>query len=267
MRPILRTRGHSHGTCNMCGKTGKLTEDHTPPKGCKKPSQINLLHIGESLGIEATHKGRILQDGVKYRTLCERCNSYRLGQRYDPEFIKFVNTIGTFLTTSISLPNAVPIIAKPQKILRALVGHMSAQGVDRYDKGRLTEELTAYLTDENKPFPNGVKAYVWAYPYRQHLMARDCEFFHLGVKKAMPIWFLKFFPVGFMLTFDEPDEYTFDFEELSKWRHLAFGDDAEVVITLRPLTHPGWPESPTEKSLIMYGQEAVASFNWKNGKS
>jgi hypothetical protein len=71
---LIVTKGPKEGRCNICGEEGKLTEDHTPPKGCIKIKQVELHHIIQHLNAEQPQsKGRISQNGVKYRTLCARC--------------------------------------------------------------------------------------------------------------------------------------------------------------------------------------------------
>lgn len=73
------TRGAQSGMCNICGDDGPLTEDHTPPKGCVRPTAMELQHVTHRL-----HAGKAIktkaQDGVKYRTLCARCNNTLLGR-------------------------------------------------------------------------------------------------------------------------------------------------------------------------------------------
>jgi hypothetical protein len=86
----IATRGSKTGICNICGMHGKLTEDHTPPKGSIKIGQVELQHIVNYLSNEKpASKGRLLQNGVKYRTLCSSCNNTYLGAKYDPAVIEF----------------------------------------------------------------------------------------------------------------------------------------------------------------------------------
>jgi hypothetical protein len=172
---LIETRGPKSGKCNICGAIGKLTEDHTPPKGCTKIKKVDLHHIIEHLNAAAPRsKGRLSQNGVKYRTLCGVCNNQRLGLEYDPEFIAFVNRIADYLKTNIQLPSVMHVTAKPQRVMRSLLGHMCAQGVNRYDKGKITNPITEYFQDSSKPLPSEIKIYYWPFPYKDHVMARDC---------------------------------------------------------------------------------------------
>lgn len=114
----------------------------------------------EHLAAEPPKKaGRISQNGIKYRTLCGDCNNRLLGIEYDPEFIRFVNGIGQCLRTTMVLPAILGFEAKPLRIMRSLLGHISAQGVGRYRKGAITEPLKNYILDLAVPLPNEIRIY------------------------------------------------------------------------------------------------------------
>lgn len=109
----------------MCGESGPLTEDHTPPKGCYKPTQVEIQSLLRRLSNTAEGKrSRFSQNGVKYRTLCHRCNNTLLGATYDPEFISFVNHVAALFNSQIALPEVLSVPGQPQAILRSLLGHI-----------------------------------------------------------------------------------------------------------------------------------------------
>lgn len=258
---IIETRGPKTGQCNICGENGPLTEDHTPPKGCYKPKPVELFHIMDHLAAELPQKSKsISQNGVKYRTLCGRCNSTLLGTDYDPEFIAFVNDVGSALRTSLALPSVISFKIKPQRVMRSLLGHMSAQGVGRYRKGKSTELLRDYILNPELPLPDNIKIYCWPYPYSRQVIVRDCALTDLRLNDPLICWFLKFFPVGFMATFDEKPGYNLPGIELSRWRAASINEEISIPFELRPVPHQFWPEAPTDYSAVMYGKEAVMSF-------
>lgn len=255
---LIATRGPSHGQCNICGEIGLLTEDHTPPKGCLKPTQVELRHIVQFLSDDATKaKGRFSQNGVKYRTLCKRCNNTYLGAKYDPAFITFVNSISQLLRSPISLPDRLMVQAQPQAIIRSLIGHMSAQGVDRYLKGELTEPLRDFFLDETLPLPENIGVYYWAYPHRPHIMARDAAYLHIPTGHVFTFWILKFFPIAFLVVWGEPQGLSYPMHSLNAWRASPFNTIADLPIELRSIPPQYWPEAPMDTSVVTYGQEAV----------
>lgn len=264
MAVLIATRGPKHGVCNICGDEGPLTEDHTPPKGCIKVRQVELHHIIEHLNVNrSSTKGRRSQNGVKYRTLCKRCNNGLLGTNYDPSFISFVNELGMFLKTQIHIPPFIKIKLKPQRVMRSLLGHIAAQGVGRYMKGEMTEPLRDYLLDTSLSLPKLLNIYFWPYPYRKHVMARDCALTDLTIHEPVTVWFLKFFPVAFMVTINEPEKYNFTMGRLSDYRDIGIDDEVEEMVDLKDIVHPFWPEAPTKTSIVVYGQEAITSFDWR----
>lgn len=264
MAILIETRGPRFGKCNICGSYGKLTEDHTPPKSCVNIGQVELHHIVEHLNIERSRtKGRLSQNGVKYRTLCGRCNTAMLGAKYDPTLIEFVNSIGSYLRSSLHLPPVTLVKTKPQRLMRAILGHLSAQGVDRYEKGPITEPLKEYFLDETKPLPSLIRVYFWPYPFKSHVMARDCGYLDTRLQEHVSIWFLKFFPVAFLVTFDEPPVYQFSLGCLSQWGQGQIDHEVEVSVNIQNMPPQYWPEAPTPDSVVIYGQDAIVSFDWK----
>lgn len=264
MAILIATRGPKFGECNICGDKAKLTEDHTPPKGCISIGQVELHHITEHLTFERTKsKGRLSQNGVKYRTLCSSCNSGLLGLQYDPTFINFVNGIGNLLRSGLQLPPVISIKTKPQKLMRSLLGHMSAQGVGRYKTEPMAESIRDYFLDETQPLPSEIKIYFWPYPFKPHVMARDYTYGDIRVQEPFRIWFLKFFPVAFLVTFNEPAPYVFPYVCLSSWGKEKVDFEVDIPINLRSITPRYWPEAPTENSFLVCGQAAIVSFNRK----
>jgi len=264
---LIATKGPKHGICNICGEEGNLTEDHTPPKGCIRIGQVELQHIVNHLNVDkSAGKGRLLQNGVKYRTLCHECNNTHLGANYDPAFISFVNSVGSYLKSQVALPKVIKTEIEPQRVMRSLLGHLAAQGVDRYKKGPDTELLRDYFLDPTLPLPEHIKIYYWLYPYKGHFMARDCAYLDLRVGKPCVIWFIKFFPIAFLVTFNQPEELVLNVSELSKWRDKEIDFKIYEYVQLTELPHQYWPETPTDHSVIVYGKEAIVSYEYKPRK-
>ena len=259
MAILIATRGPKQGQCNVCGEHGPLTEDHTPPKGCMRPTQVELVHLSQLLSDDPTKlKGRYSQNGVKYRTLCGRCNNTLLGANYDPAFISFVNAVGGLLKSSLHLPPVISVRGQPQAILRALIGHLSAQGVSRYLKGPLTETVRDYFLDTSMPLPDGLRVFYWAYPHRPHVMFRDAAYLDIPSGHSFLIWVLKFFPISFLVAWGEPMGLAYPIHSFEQWRAVPYSTEADIPVSLRPIPPIlYWPETPTNQSILLYGQEAI----------
>lgn len=256
--PLLVTRGPKVGTCNICGEVGPLTEDHTPPKSCVRPTNVQLQSLVHRLAVEpAAGRGRLSQNGVKYRTLCGRCNSDMLGLRYDPALAAFTNNIAAYVNSPIALPDEMNVSAAPQKIMRAVLGHLCAQGVGRYEKGAITEPCRDYFLDDSLPLPSEIKIYYWLYPHRTQILVRDAAYIHFRTNDPVVMWFMKFFPVGFAIIFDRNNTHDLSLHELSRHRASPIDEEVEVPIRLRPAIHQFWPEAPSDDHGMMFGPEAI----------
>lgn len=264
MAVLIATRGPKYGRCNICGEEGLLTEDHTPPKGCVRVGQVVIRHIVERISAEKPNKkGRLSQNGVKYRTLCGRCNNSRLGAYLDNDLIMFVNQVAKYLQSPLQLPEIIQLKAKPQKIMRAILGHLAAQGVNRYNKGPYTEMVRDYFLDDLLPLPDSINIYYWVYPYNNQILTRDCSYLDFRVGSPVSIWFAKFFPLAFLVTWSEPLDYNFTLPNLADWRSLRIDDVVELPIPLNLNLSSHWPESPSEHSILLYGEEAIVAERLK----
>lgn len=253
----LTTRGAKHGTCNICGVVGPLTEDHTPPKGCVRPTAMELQHVTHRLDAEKAFKMKA-NDGVKYRTLCARCNNERLGGRYDPALIDFVNRVSRLLGSPLSLPTTMTVPAKPSLIIRAVWGHLAAVGVDRYLKGPNTEALRDFFLDESLPIPPGMNFYYWVYPYRRQALVRDAAALDMRGLMQANYWLMKFYPIAFAV-WQPNGTYALTFRDLAPYCTSNPDDVVDVLIDLTPLAHELILEAPTTTQVIMFGRDSVVA--------
>ncbi|MBP6893108.1 MAG: hypothetical protein KBC94_01700 [Pseudacidovorax sp.] len=257
---LIATRAAGRlGTCNICGAYEEMTEDHVPPKSCYRPSQMELRTIHARVSVEkfAGSPGpRKSQNGIKFKTLCRRCNNELLGLNYDPELVKFVNAISAFLRTEITLPEEVGIEIRPQYFMRAVLGHLAAVGVDRYLKGDDTEPFKEYMLDISKPLPEGFKFFYWLYTEKNHVLIRDAGM--IAGTEPVIFWLLKFFPIAFFITRSgSVPRWRAPVLSLDPWRNLGAEDICTVPVRLTPIPHPLWPETPTHGSdAIMYSRDA-----------
>lgn len=248
------------GLCNICGEESTLTFDHVPPKGCVRVGQMERRHITEKLSVDAKPlPGKRAPDGVKFRTLCHRCNGDRLGAKYDPALRQLVNSVTARLQSRLYLPDVLDIEVQPQKIMRAVLGHLSAQGDKRYSKGPNTEAFRDYFLDESLPLPAGIKIYYWVYPFYPQVLIKDCAYLDLSTEKPVSIWLMKFFPMAFLVSWQDKLPQRFGLPSFDPWRNAAINDNVSLPINLRPIIHPDWPENPTDNAVLLYGQEAMVA--------
>ena len=244
--------------CNICGEEGKLTVDHVPPLSCRVIGSGELRSLIERLSPDSRgpRRARRLQNGVSYRSLCRRCNSEKLGLEYDPALAEFCARVRAVAESSLRLPRQLTVRVKPQRVMRSVLGHMAAQGVNRYRKGPITEPLRDYLLDSSTPLPDGLRFYYWLYPFRGQVAVRDAVRISSGVGEPTLFWLLKFAPLAFMASFEQGTEPAHRLMRLDPFGADPIDAEYDVGLTLEPILHQYWPEAPDADGAVMYGQEA-----------
>lgn len=148
--------------CNICGSKAKLTWDHVPPKSCYNngPIKYNQLHKG----IPSEKYEGFFQSGIRFRSLCEKCNNDLLGAKYDPELQKITSEVNRLINTPVILPEIVYYKCNINKIARAVCGHLIA-AVNEYSDGSLYNELRDFLRNETALPPLNKKLLFRIYPH------------------------------------------------------------------------------------------------------
>lgn len=258
----ITTLGPKRGICNICGNSDTLTEDHVPPKGSIRVKQVEMFHIVDILGVEnpPKKKGRKLQDGVKFRTLCPFCNNKRLGLEYDPALNHFSNIVSSYLKTSITLPERLSVNIKPNRVIRAVLGHLLAVSLNCHDLGTMTMAAREYFLKSVAHFPSGMKIYYWIYPYNKQVLVRDGLLFFCFSKKIIRFWLMKYFPLGFIVTWEQPEEIQIDLECLDFYAGGDINSVVDVPVNLKNIPSPVWPEEPTDDCAVLYGNRAISAI-------
>jgi len=68
---------------------------------------------------------------------------------------------------------------------------------------------------------------------------------------------MKFFPLAFFMTIDEPPVPLFRLHNFDFARNVSASERQHVYLRLRPLLHSEWPERPDDDGAILYGPQAM----------
>lgn len=265
--PIIQTRGPKTGVCNICGESGPLTADHIPPKSAIRVRDMLIQDIISHLSIQdkigEKKKGKQAQGGVSFRSLCARCNNSILGGACDKQIGDISEKISNHLESKIILPRNQDLVIPcyPQKLSRAVLGHLKAVGIERYKMGKGTEEFREYLMDSTKPLPEFINIYYWVFPFNKHVVIRDAGMTDLKINEPVTFWAMKFYPLAFLVTFDEPAGYNFGNYDLGKYRFCEFDEIVDLPIPTSPekIKHQYWPEAPDDNRIVFYGQAGFSA--------
>ena len=240
-----------------------MTRDHVPPKGSVRITQVEMFSILDAIGLKRPgKKGKNSQDGVKFHSLCGRCNNNRLGSRYDPALNHFSNELGAVIRSPIHLPRWMDIQIQPNRVSRAVIGHLMAVGHERYNQGTMTVAAREYFLDESAELPENLRIYYWMYPYNRQVLVRDALLnFRLLTEANVVFWLLKYFPVAFMVQYNPPDTLTMKTQSLDGLLNNDIDHSATVRIDRNNIPRYNWPEAPDDDSAVFYmgGDSAIGA--------
>jgi len=252
------TKGPKAGRCNICGQHGRLTADHVPPKGTLRFPRMVLNSITDALNAEppARNKGRIFQNGVKFNSLCERCNRDVLGTLYDPELVAFANAVSKYLHSSVILPNIGSFSIKPGLIARAIAGHILAIGVEQFPRGDMGEAMAEMVLAPNSPMPEKLKMYYWLYPYWDQVSIRGCGYLVRWGAPPLVISVLKFMPLAFMVAWDVDPRLNIPHANLIDFAAGRGAESVNVPVNFVDVPHQRYPEAPRSEGAVLHGSES-----------
>lgn len=254
------TKAGKQGRCNLCGSFGPLTEDHVPPKCCvpAKPARYAGV-LQRDQRNKRLFKGTPVQNGFSYRTLCSTCNNTVLGGNNDNALGEMAQQVRHLIEMPFYIPAASTIRIKPQRVARSVLGHLMAIGIDRYDCGPVGEAIRNFVLGKQASPPPKMRLSYWVYKGNERVLIRDAGLGLLGTGRSIFFWELKFFPLAFVMTWD--DDIGFKRElgirNFDAYRDLTEDEEADVQIDLHPIPHPFLPELPTGHIAVMYGQDAI----------
>jgi hypothetical protein len=200
------------GRCVICGEIGKLTDDHVPPRSVSPATPLELRRLGATIKSEPSTDVRGGFQAAKFPSLCRRCNSDRLGTRYDPVLSKFASDIRRWIGAATSLKlwigRSIDVETETLSWARSVVGHLLA-AEERRDpwtippEGTSTRALKTFFLDDESQWPPDMHLSAWLYPARAQVIVKGFAVSGiLGPNRYGPIIgdVLKFFPVAFWVT-------------------------------------------------------------------
>ena len=256
-----KSKREKKSICNLCRVEKELSWDHVPPKGGIELTTVQMETIHAlMIGNAENKKLRESQNGMKYRTICGDCNAY-LGTEFDPTLNDFALSVGGYLQSTIKLPDTISHKVKPQRLMKAILGHIVAAKVEIEDT-LFDQQARAYVLDIKAPLPKDIHVFYWLYPHDCSITMRDfiMPWPRGTLQKAAIFQTLKYCPIAYLCC-DKPEYAQLD--NLSWYRNIGIDDDIEVTINLRRTEHQYWPEAPSneENNIVGGGKSAANSVH------
>ena len=134
--------------CRLCGDPAD-SKAHVPPKSALNKCQWIAADFETAFktDIEEIPKGKQIQGGICFETLCKRCNLSTC-QNYDPELGRWFRNLGPMLrsTNGDSMSFAVKK-AYPSRLMRAALGMFVAINPESFRTSPIGREVVTFLSD------------------------------------------------------------------------------------------------------------------------
>jgi len=258
----LKTKNSKEGYCNICRNYSQLTRDHIPPRGCVTPKSVELRTLSQYLS-KSDQKPTISQSGLNILSICGNCNNSLLGTEYDPELIELSKKVAGLVRLNreqgFSLPEKINLLIKPQRLIRAVIGHILAGKLpisdENYKPAPFPEALRNYFLTQSSQLSEEIEIYYWIYPSNKQIVINS-----LGIGSSMGEGFisgsclLKFFPLAFWIVWNKPDSFPINLTKIQKDKFKDLDDTCEIVIDLRNQPPLGYPEVPNDSRYIMLNE-------------
>ena len=239
-----------------------LTRDHVPPSGCVENRKLFVYSAHGHLSHD-TDDGRHSEGGLYFDSICAECNERRLGQQYDPELKRFVASVRSAWSSrfelGIQLPNPYSVGCKPQRVARAVIGHLLSavrpnqigrQPIDVPAENRMRE----YFLDPNAPLPSSIRVFCWLYVEPRIVVMRTLGKIIFGRHFVTEI--LKFPPIAFWVVHEPADLQLVAATDLLPDRTSALDCESLVPIEMMRRIHPMLPEAPGDGDVTFFAGQA-----------
>jgi hypothetical protein len=166
----------------------------------------------------------------------------------------------------ISLPPQILIEVKPQRLARAVIGHLLASNYhpdqsDIKDSFPFPEALRNYFLDQNATLPNELNIYYWFYPGNRQVLLHGASM-GFWVKVDEPILFslVKFLPIAYMITWEKPERFKILSPHLFDNRNIGIDDTEKISINLQKYPRIDFPEHPhdEEGNVILFNSQLTS---------
>jgi len=228
-----------------------------PPKGSIELSAVDIENLFQLLtGKPRNAKSLISQNGLKYRTICQTCNS-TIGIKYDPYINHFSQSVGIYVKSILRFPSTINIKCKPMAIAKGILAHLLAAKAND-DKCIFDNYIRQIIFDDDVSVPEDIYIYYWLYPYDQTIILRD--FVKVNLNNPNDLSFsnlIKYFPIAYMIT-DHINKQ--GLSELTHYRKLTINEEVDIPIQLNSILDPFWPEQTDENHALVLGQAGVESI-------
>ena len=196
------------GTCHLCGRQGKLSYEHVPPRAAFNSRPLVATALDELLGKDdpSDAKSTVFQRGAGAYTLCGQCNS-KTGRWYGSPYVDWVYQGMNILTAASQAPSLFYTFhILPLRVLKQIACMFFS--VNPNTVHRAQPELQTFVLDRTRRYlPENVRIFAF---YAVGDRARQSSFMGRidtkGRNGNSTFTEICFPPFGYVLTFDQPPD-------------------------------------------------------------
>jgi len=236
------------GICNICGTEAVLSWDHVPPKGSIICDDVEVLSIANNF-IKIQKPPKVLsQNGMKFRTICSKCNSL-IGGKYDVIFNSFISTLIGLICKNKGNEKHINANVNVEMLIKSVFGHMLAAKGENENTVPDTKMKGYLLGNEDI---SDLKVHYWFYPYVVNQVIRDVLIHKIQNRQNAFVSILKLFPIAFLVT--NSDMFMGTVPVLNDYSKTSNGENAIVKLDLSLVYDYQWPIISDEDTILAGGQ-------------
>lgn len=164
------------------------------------------------------------------------------------------------MASTLALPEYTVLETKPNRLVRSIVGHLLAQGLNQHRTGTAIIELTDYFINPTLRFPTRVNVYYWIYPFGDQVIIKSSSVsFHYWNSFATCM-LIKFFPLSFLFVIDEPETWTLGVEKLNFYLTDNIDFSTKMRLKLKDVPAQRWPELPGDEGMVLHSDVNVGAI-------
>lgn len=191
---------NNFGKCRICGQNKQLTFEHVPPRVTLNRTTKYVSIPFEEWSIDSKPKGKILQGGIGYYSLCKDCNTF-LGINYVKAYEKWViSAVQLIMKYDFDFAKYIALKQEPLKIIKQIISMFLAINDDWYLDAH--PELAEFVRN---PLSNALPDKFQVFTYLNH--KGQYRYFKYGVAHdpvlgVICVSEIAFPPFGYVLTYN-----------------------------------------------------------------
>jgi len=212
----------SKGLCGICGKGGKLTDEHIPPDCAFNVHGLAIHTFADWQDAggnpDQMKNAQPRPKGTLWATLCEQCNNVVLGSWYVPDFCRFVQGVAAAISREskgdpenlrkagpgpwIRIGTAEAI--RPLCIVKVIAGMILALNADTDPSFRERHaSLVEFVLNRDLPLPFPYRAYLAIHLGSYSVFAPTMFRYNKETSESIAFSAVENPPLAYILTFNE----------------------------------------------------------------